>query len=290
MGSGEISIAVSFALDQIHCRRSAQPPAGISSGLSHVVAGIKGINSTILGRTLAAAVIGGTASALTGGRFANGAITSAFVHLVNAEVVRPFDAAFETVLAGGAVHMEDNTNGFGVAAPDYAAYAAGAAVGVLAKSAMTVGENWAVGKFFRGLNWIGGKVSGAFRSLTAPAAKSGASRLNIFGTGEARGFLDVSTNATFANGRPLTSALGNGSASSIFIRNPPISGRNTIPEILRLSQPGTRVTLMQPAGGFQGQALIDAFGSRATVNFMGTFPSQTGVDMTILRMTAGGHL
>jgi len=49
---------------------------------------------------------------------------------------------------------------------------------------------------------------------------------------------------------------------------------------------------MQPASGFQGQALIDAFGNRATVDFMRTFPSQTvapGVDMTILRMTVGGQ-
>jgi hypothetical protein len=82
----------------------------------------------------------------------------------------------------------------------------------------------------------------------------------------------VSSNARFANGRPLTSGFGNGSASDIFIRNAPITGENTIPEILRLSQPGTRVTLMQPASGFQGQALIDAFRNRATVDFMRTFP------------------
>ena len=124
------------------------------------------------------------------------------------------------------------------------------------------------------------------------AAETGASRLNIFGTGEARGFLDVSPNAYYANGRPLTSGLANGSASDIFIRSAPITGENTIPEILRLSQPGTRVTLMQSTSGFQGQALIDAFGNRATVDFMRTFQSQTvypGWDMTILRMTVGGH-
>ena len=126
------------------------------------------------------------------------------------------------------------------------------------------------------------------------AAKGGASRLrlNVFGTGEAPGFIDVSSNARFANGRPLTSGFGNGSASDIFIRNSPITGENTISEIMRLSQPGTRITLMQPASGFQGRALIDAFGNNASVNFMRTFPSQTvapGVDMTILRMTVGGH-
>ena len=127
---------------------------------------------------------------------------------------------------------------------------------------------------------------------SANAAEGGAARLNIFGEGEARGFLDVSPNAQFANGRPLTSSLGNGSASDIFIRNAPITGENTISEIMRLSQPGTRITLMQPASGFQGQALIDAFGNNASVNFMRTLPSQTvapGEDMTILRMTVGGH-
>jgi len=132
----------------------------------------------------------------------------------------------------------------------------------------------------------------ALGGITRGAAESGAARLNIFGESEARGFLDVSPNAQFANGRPLTSSLGNGSASDIFIRNAPITSENTISEIMRLSQPGTRVTLMQPASGFQGQALIDAFGNNASVNFIRTFPSQTvapGVDMTILRMTVGGH-
>jgi RHS repeat-associated protein len=125
------------------------------------------------------------------------------------------------------------------------------------------------------------------------AAETGANRLrlNIFGEGEAPGFVDVSSSARYANGRPLTSTFGDGSATDIFIRSAPISGENTIPEILRLSQPGTRITLMQPTSGFQGQALINAFGSRATVNFSRAFPSQTavpGINMTILRMTVGG--
>lgn len=139
-------------------------------------------------------------------------------------------------------------------------------------------------------NFLIGKGMGKIAGVGA-TAESGASRLNIFGEGEARGFLDVSPNGQFANGRPLTSSLGNGSANNIFIRNAPITGENTISEIVRLSQPGTRITLMQPANGFQGQVLIDAFGNNASVNFMRTFPSQTvapGVDMTILKMTVGG--
>jgi RHS repeat-associated protein len=124
-----------------------------------------------------------------------------------------------------------------------------------------------------------------------PVADTAAARLNVFGTGEAPGFLDVASDARFAAGRPLTSSFADGSASDIFIRSAPITGENTIPEILRLSQPGTRVTLMQPVGGFQGQALIDAFGSRATVDFTRTFTSQfqyPGVDITIMRLTVGG--
>jgi hypothetical protein len=136
-------------------------------------------------------------------------------------------------------------------------------------------------------------------SMTAPLSDlsvadggAGSLKLNIFGEGEAPGFVDASTSAQFANGRPLTSGFANGSASDIFIRNAPITGENTIPEIMRLSEPGTHITLMQPASGFQGQALIDAFGNNASVNFIRTFPSQTvapGVDMTIMRLTVGGH-
>lgn len=42
----------------------------------------------IAARTAAAATIGGTASALAGGKFANGAVTSAFQHLFNQEATR----------------------------------------------------------------------------------------------------------------------------------------------------------------------------------------------------------
>jgi hypothetical protein len=40
---------------------------------------------TIVGRTIAAAVTGGAASALGGGKFANGAVSAAFAHLFNNE-------------------------------------------------------------------------------------------------------------------------------------------------------------------------------------------------------------
>jgi hypothetical protein len=52
--------------------------------------GQKLIGSTVLGRTAFAAAVGGTAAALTGGKFANAAISAAFVHLVNAELVKAF--------------------------------------------------------------------------------------------------------------------------------------------------------------------------------------------------------
>jgi hypothetical protein len=39
----------------------------------------------VTGRTMIMAVVGGTVSELTGGKFANGAVSGAFVHLFNAE-------------------------------------------------------------------------------------------------------------------------------------------------------------------------------------------------------------
>lgn len=45
-----------------------------------------GRNWGVAGRTAAAAVVGGTASAIGGGKFANGAVTGAFSHLFNSEL------------------------------------------------------------------------------------------------------------------------------------------------------------------------------------------------------------
>lgn len=45
-----------------------------------------GSTENLLGRTMVATVAGGTASALGGGKFANGAISAAFAHLFNSEV------------------------------------------------------------------------------------------------------------------------------------------------------------------------------------------------------------
>ncbi|WNO10742.1 hypothetical protein [Teredinibacter sp. KSP-S5-2] len=39
----------------------------------------------VAGRTIYAAVIGGTVSKMTGGKFANGAVTAAMAHALNAE-------------------------------------------------------------------------------------------------------------------------------------------------------------------------------------------------------------
>ena len=112
-------------------------------------------------------------------------------------------------------------------------------------------------------------------------------RLNVFGEGEAKGFLDVSTNATYANGRPLTSGLASGSADDIFIRSAPVSGENTISEIMRLSKPGTRITILEVAEGGQGAILREAFGDAAEVTLQRTFNSQTyvpGAPLEILKL------
>lgn len=50
---------------------------------------------SILGRTAVAGIVGGTASVLGGGKFANGAYTAAFQHLLNAEISRKFDVEGE---------------------------------------------------------------------------------------------------------------------------------------------------------------------------------------------------
>ncbi|NOR58119.1 MAG: hypothetical protein GQ474_06325 [Sulfurimonas sp.] len=53
----------------------------MSSGFSVGTSGYGGFE----GRTAIMAIIGGTTSALSGGKFANGAVTGAFVHMFNAE-------------------------------------------------------------------------------------------------------------------------------------------------------------------------------------------------------------
>ncbi|TQF71264.1 RHS repeat-associated core domain-containing protein [Pseudoalteromonas luteoviolacea] len=64
----------------------------ISAGFTKMVMGNAGFNmnnrdwDAIVGRTTVAAIVGGTASALTGGKFANGARTAAMMHALNAEV------------------------------------------------------------------------------------------------------------------------------------------------------------------------------------------------------------
>ncbi len=56
----------------------------VSSGFSVGTEGYGGIR----GRTMIMATVGGTVSEITGGRFANGAVSGAFVHLFNAEARR----------------------------------------------------------------------------------------------------------------------------------------------------------------------------------------------------------
>ncbi len=59
--------------------------AGFFSGLSSALdIGTVGYGN-IVSRTVIMAVVGGTASALGGGKFTNGAMSGAFVHLFNAE-------------------------------------------------------------------------------------------------------------------------------------------------------------------------------------------------------------
>ncbi len=93
-------------------------------------------------------------------------------------------------------------------------------------------------------------------------------KINIFGEMEAApNFRDVVTPGTpehLINGRPSTGNMMNGSASDIFLRSSPINPQ-TLSEIKRLSGPRTNITIMQPAGSFQGAEVANAIGNRATV-------------------------
>jgi len=55
--------------------------------------GAPGTGSSLqyLGRTATAATMGGTVTAISGGKFGNGAATAAFMHVVNAEVTSALD-------------------------------------------------------------------------------------------------------------------------------------------------------------------------------------------------------
>jgi hypothetical protein len=66
---------------------AAASAAAVHTGLTSTAAGTTGEAIGMAGRTAASAIIGGTASALGGGKFANGAYTSAFQHLLNSEMV-----------------------------------------------------------------------------------------------------------------------------------------------------------------------------------------------------------
>jgi hypothetical protein len=69
--------------------------------------------------------------------------------------------------------------------------------------------------------------------------------------------------------------LSSGSADDIFIRFSPVRGENTISEIMRLSKPGTRITILEGEGGGQGALLKEAFGDAAEVTLQRSFNSQT---------------
>jgi hypothetical protein len=65
---------------------AAASAAAVHTGLTSTASGSTGEAIGMAGRTAASAIIGGTASALGGGKFANGAYTAAFQHLLNNEI------------------------------------------------------------------------------------------------------------------------------------------------------------------------------------------------------------
>ncbi len=59
----------------------------LNKGLGFGAPGDGGTGWQFLGRTATAGVVGGTATAISGGKFGNGAVTAAFMHVVNEEAV-----------------------------------------------------------------------------------------------------------------------------------------------------------------------------------------------------------
>ena len=74
---------------------AAASAAAVHTGLTSTARGSSGEAIGMAGRTAASAIIGGTASALGGGKFANGAYTAAFQHLLNHEAVAKAESSFE---------------------------------------------------------------------------------------------------------------------------------------------------------------------------------------------------
>ncbi|PWQ95272.1 hypothetical protein [Leucothrix arctica] len=60
----------------------------LSAGLGQSLVGDGRSWGSIMGRTAVSSVVGGTISRVSGGKFANGAITAAFTHLFNAETAK----------------------------------------------------------------------------------------------------------------------------------------------------------------------------------------------------------
>jgi hypothetical protein len=113
------------------------------------------------------------------------------------------------------------------------------------------------------------------RQLDNVPTSGGGGRLNFGGEGEAPGFRDVVTDSQWANGRALTSEINSGSATDIFSRFAPVN-TNTIPEMVRLSQPGTRITLLNTPGTTSSQAadLLQGLGGRGTITLDRVFEAQ----------------
>ncbi len=99
-------------------------------------------------------------------------------------------------------------------------------------------------------NTLGSLVPISEAGLIAASSKSILSqglKLNIYGEGEVKGFLDVAVNPAYANGRPLTSSIASGGVKSIVINNSPLYEKE-LAEISRLTFSGSTITYSAPTG------------------------------------------
>nr|VFJ66174.1 MAG: RHS repeat-associated core domain-containing protein [Candidatus Kentron sp. DK] len=80
-------VAHGLARGAMGAARGGRFGAGFASGFFGSAAPVGGIDN-MMGRTIAASVLGGTASVLGGGKFGNGAITGVFAHLFSGNALR----------------------------------------------------------------------------------------------------------------------------------------------------------------------------------------------------------
>ncbi len=124
----------------------------VSSGFS---IGNKGFGGK-LARTLIMAIVGGTTSAISGGKFANGAVTGAFIHLFNAEMGAEAQKTYFMTFGGNATVGLGGEGAAGIYWTDKGEW------GYMSSGAFTIGIDASAGFVYGTLNGGPGLLDGMF--------------------------------------------------------------------------------------------------------------------------------